>query len=494
MKRLLAILVFLHSLYAPAGNIPIDFSRVGYMWGEKPIPDYPVYIELSSPGEEDATSMIQNALNEVPAGGAVLLKEGVYNIHGALIMDRDGVVLRGEGLNTMLVASGKGQRTLITIGRDTERKIYSKSRIIDDLTPAGQMWVRVENPADFSIGDRVAICLRPNDEWIRDLKMDQIAQNRDNRVKQWKASGFVMRWERVVTKVKGGKVWLDNPIAMELNAKYMKSASLEHVSWDRVVGCGVENMLMVSEYDSTVVTVQKNGKFKGLEYMSDEDHGWLAVNVLAAEHSWIRNVQSHHFALGLAHMQEGAKNVTVQNCTCLDPISVLTGSRRYAFYFSGAELCLVENCKARSDRHGFATSAKTTGPNVFLDCVMEDAFSDVGPHHRWASAVLYDNCVTDGLIAVQDRAGYGTGHGWAGVNFVFWNCVAETIICQSPWISGHNWCVGCIGTQKSGRAYSDGIVRPNGIWKSYGKHVRPKSLYRFQLSSRSHKVTTALGL
>ena len=494
MKRLLAISLFLYSFQAIAGQIPIDFSRVGYMWGEKPIPDYPVCIELSSPGEEDATAMIQNALNEVPYGGAVLLKEGVYNIHGGLVMEKDGVVLRGEGLKTVLVASGKGQRSLITLGKTTERKIDSRSQIIDELTPAGQLWVRVENPSDFSVGDRVAVCLTPNDKWISGLKMDQIAQNKDNRVKQWKARGFVMRWERLVTKVKGDKVWLDNPIAMELNAEYMKSAFLEHVSWDRVAGCGVENMCMISAYDSTVITVQPNGKFKGLKYRSDEEHSWLAVNVLAAEHCWIRNIQSYHFSFGLAHMQEGAKNVTVSNCTCLDPVSVLTGSRRYAFYFSGAELCLVENCRAKDDRHGFATSSKTPGPNVFVNCVMEDAFSDIGPHHRWASAVLYDNCVTDGLLAVQDRAGYGTGHGWAGVNFVFWNCVADTIICQSPWITGRNWCVGCVGNKLPGRPYSDKIVRPDGVWKSHGKHVRPKSLYRSQLSSRSRKVTTALGL
>lgn len=494
MKRLFILLIFLLPLQLVARPFPIDFSRVGYMWGEKPIPDYPVSITLTSPGSEDATTLIQNALNEVPSGGAVLLKKGVYNIEGKLVIDRDSVVLRGEGLGTVLVATGKEKRSLVTIGKTTERQVNENSVITDRLTPAGQMWVRVDDPKGFSVGDRVAICLTPNKNWISALKMDKIAQNRDNRVKQWKSMSFVMRWERVVTKVKGNRVWMDNPVAMDLNAKYMRSAYLEHVTWDRTVGCGVENMCMVSEFDSTVVAVQKRRKAPDLEYLSDEEHAWLAVEVLAAEHCWIRDIQSQHFALGLAHMQEGAKNVTVRNCTCLDPISVLTGSRRYAFYFTGAELCLVDNCRATYDRHGFATSAKTPGPNVYVDCVMENAFSDVGPHHRWASAVLYDNCTTDGLLAVQDRAGYGTGHGWAGVNFVFWNCVAETIVCQSPWISGYNWCIGCTGQKLPGRRYLDGLVRPDGIWKSHGKRVSPESLYRSQLSSRSQKVTKILGL
>ena len=30
-------------------GMPIDFSRVGYMWGEKPLPDYQTQIVLTAP-------------------------------------------------------------------------------------------------------------------------------------------------------------------------------------------------------------------------------------------------------------------------------------------------------------------------------------------------------------------------------------------------------------------------------------------------------------
>lgn len=61
--------------------------------------------------------------------------------------------------------------------------------------------------------------------------------------------------------------------------------------------------------------------------------------------------------------------------------------------------------------------------------------------------------------------------------------MAETIICQSPWITGKNWCIGCKGKKLAGRKYSDNVVRPDGVWESHGQHVEPVSLYRSQLAS-----------
>jgi hypothetical protein len=272
----------------------------------------------------------------------------------------------------------------------------------------------------------------------------------------------------------------------------MKSATLDHVEWDRTMECGVENIRFESDKDPRVVDRLKSGKYKDLEYCSDEEHAWSAIEVKSAEHCWIRNVTAVCFGYSLVELKTGAKNITVRDCVFKDPVSVITGSRRYAFNISRGELCLIERCRAENDRHGFVTGARVPGPNVFVDCDMVNAFSDIGPHHRWASGVLYDCCRTDGLLAVQDRAGYGSGHGWAGVNFVFWNCVAETIICQSPWIGGKNWCIGCTGTKLPGRKYRDHMVRPDGEWISHGQHVSPKSLYRSQLESRKFRITSVI--
>ena len=491
MKKILIFAALCLSITASAGDFPIDFSRVGYRWGEKDIPDYPTKIVLTPPEDgSDATALIQNALDNVPTPGAVLLKEGRYSVSGRLVMNRDGVVLRGEGDGTVIFAEGTDKRILLCVGKTSNREVKKGSPITDKFTPVGQMWVKVEDGSKFSKGDRVAICFRPNEKWIRELKMDIIVQNRYKSVKQWNAGQYVIRWERIVTKVSGNKVWFDNPVVMELDYKYMESATLDHVNWDRIQECGVENIRFESDKDLNVIEKKASGVFKGLEYCCDEQHAWSAIEIKSAEHCWVRNVTAVYFGYSLVEIKSGAKNITVRDCVFKEPISLITGGRRYAFNISGGELCLVEKCRAEHDRHGFVTGARVPGPNVFTDCDMVNAYGDIGPHHRWSTGVLYDDCRTDGLLAVQDRAGWGTGHGWAGVNFVFWNCVAKEIICQNPWISGKNWCIGCIGEKLPGRRYNDDLIRPDGEWVSHGKQVEPKSLYRSQLASRKFKITS----
>lgn len=458
-------------------GIPIDFSRVGYRWGDAPIPDYPVKKVVEAPGPGiDATAIIQTAIDNCPEGGAVLLKAGQYDIAGRVGIRRSGVVLRGEGDETVLVALGTDTRNLISLGKYSKRKIGDGCAIADDFVPAGQMWVNVKKPRIFKEGDRVVVRFHVNPKYISMLKMDKIPQNRAKTVKQWTPDRYEMSWERTVVKIEGKKLWLDNPIVLEMDQKLAWLMTVNLTSWDRIEESGVENMKMVSEYDPSVV--DKDGN------KVDENHSRCAVSVTAAEHCWVRGVNSYHFVSNNTNLGKGAKNITVMDCECLAPVSKIEGGRRYAFYISRGEACLVKNCHADHDRHAFVTARITPGPNVYLDCELTNAHAGVGPHQRWASAVLYDCCVMDGLLELQDRHNWGSGHGWAGVNHVLWNCEAERIVCQNPWAHGKNWAVGCIGEKFAGRTYKDGLMRPDGEWHSPGKHVEPRSLYYHQLEKR----------
>ena len=113
-------------------------------------------------------------------------------------------------------------------------------------------------------------------------------------------------------------------------------------------------------------------------------------------------------------------------------------------------------------------------------------FDEIHEAYFSAEHTLYDNLKTDGRLNVQDRADYGTGHGWAGVNTVCYNCEASQICIQSPWVTGQNWAIGCIGKKvRSVRSYNDSLgERPDGTWISPGVHVSPESLYESQLSER----------
>ncbi len=76
------------------------------------------------------------------------------------------------------------------------------------------------------------------------------------------------------------------------------------------------------------------------------------------------------------------------------------------------------NCLSRNGRQITSQVPGFVAQMLFYNCISINAFSDIGPHHRWATGTLYDNVVTDKEINVQDRGNMGSGHGWAGVTQV----------------------------------------------------------------------------
>ena len=115
------------------------------------------------------------------------------------------------------------------------------------------------------------------------------------------------------------------------------------------------------------------------------------------------------------------------------------------------------------------------GPNVFLDCRSEQDYATSEPHHRWSVGGLFD-CL-DAQIIFQDRQYMGSGHGWAGANYVAWNCTGS-LVCQQP-PTAQNYAIGFVG--KHGRG---AFERSEGWWESEGRHVTPRSLYLKQLEDR----------
>lgn len=464
--------------YMPAkqstGDMIPDFSRVGYRWGDKAIPDVPVMVTLTPPASgQDATQMIQNAIDQITHGGAVLLKKGVYNVSGTLYIKKSGVILRGEGSDedngTVIRTTKKAQHDLIKISGSGTRVVEGStgtSNILDSYVPCGQFWVRTTIASSLKPGDKVVIYRPGTQEWISDLKMDQIPEREDGTpIEQWVPEEYDLYSERVVTKVSGDTVHFENPVVMSIDEKYGGGSVLKYHYDDRISEIGIENMFLISDYSGE----------------TDEDHGWTAITIGLAEHCWVRNVTCRHFGFGLVSMNSYSKNVSVLDCACEQPISIITGSRRYSFCINKGELCLVKNCRSDHARHDFVTSSRNCGPNVFVNCVATDSYADSGPHHRWNVGTLYDNVTTDSYIKVQDRGNSGTGHGWAGANNVLWNCSAvKSVIVQSPWVSAYNYSIGTIGPKSAGERGD----RPDGVWLSPGKKVAPSSLYEAQLELR----------
>ena len=465
-----------------------DYSRVGYHWGDKEIPDVPVVLKIRAPKNgDDATELIQKALDEAPSPGAVLLKAGTYNISGTVRLTRSGIVLRGEGAKTILVATGAGQRSLVKVGAEGSKTQYGKPVAITEDVPVAQMWVKVSDASSFKPGDRVVVRRTANADWIHDLKMDSIPMGKAGDTKQWTVKEYNITWERIVTKVDGNRLWFENPIVMEITKKY-GGGQVQKFKYERITECGVEDISFLSEFDAS-----KKDDIKGMSYCCDEDHGWVAVYVGAAEHGWIRRISSKFNAYAIVSLGRGCKNFSVLDCHLSEPVSTITGGRRYAFNLGGGQLNFFDGCTCDGDRHQFVTGARVPGPNVYHRCTATNSFSDCGPHHRWSTGVLYDCVVVDRRFDVEDRGNAGTGHGWSGANFIFWNCEAGTFSCQNPYVSAKNYAIGCVGPRQNG-SRRDNQDRPQGVWESYDKHVFPESLYEYQLAQRREKGIKAVPM
>ncbi len=481
------------------GDTILDFSNCGYKGGGVRLPDAPVIKTLEPQNSNDDTERIQSAIDEVsklprdPNGlrGAVLLKIGVYRIGKSLKIAASGVVLRGEGNgenDTVLIATGHSVRSLIAIGApgnssrqdiseedDTPADIHlldnsdaNHQPVTESRVPVGARSFHVRNPSGFKVGDTLHVSRVGNAEWIHEIAMDLIKPiNGDRELVQWKP--FTLKFDRVITAIDGDRITVDAPIACAIESKWGGGDVSKYPDTDRIEQCGVEKLYSISEYDKS-----KTETLAGKEYPCDENHALRLVTFGRVKNAWARDLTAEHFCHGVSSCSDDSKWITIQDCRALDPVSEITGGRRYPFSIAG-QLVLVRRCYARRTRHAFAVSARVCGPNVFLDCKSEHDYATSEPHHRWSVGGLYDN--VQGEIQFADRGALGTGQGWAGANYVAWNCTGS-LICEHP-PTAENYAFGFVGKKHEGPFH-----RPDGYWEDFGHPISPRSLYLQQLEDR----------
>lgn len=464
------------------GNTIPDFSRVGYHHGDKRIPEYPA-TKIISPVGGDNLSHIQRAIDEVStlplneAGhrGTVLLKRGVYPVSGTILIKTGGIILKGEGSNvneTRLIATARNQHPLIAItgSGDPEEIAGSRVSIATDFVPVGTHSFQVASAKNYKAGDKIMVYRPGTQNWIHDIKMDQIVERQGTR--QWTPKEYNLAFEREITRIEGNTVFIDNPIVMQMEKKYGGGEIYKYNFNGRIREIGISDICLESEFDN----------------YEDTQHGWIGVLLEKVENCWVNNLTVRYFGYAAVSCGRHSKNVTVINSRCLEAKSVITGGLRYAFNNNGQQN-LFMNCQSTEGRHDYVTGAQVCGPNVFYNCTATQTYADIGPHHRWAVGTLYDNIVTDGEINVQDRGKMGSGHGWAGVTQVLWNCRVRRSAVQSPWTSGKNYSIGTKGERYPG-VFTD---RPEGVWEGQNENnVFPRSLYIAQLMARQENSNLLL--
>ncbi|BFT73727.1 discoidin domain-containing protein [Paenibacillus sp. P36] len=474
------------------GNRVIDFSNAGYGGGGIPLPDVPIVLTIE-PIEGDNTVHIQHALDRISAlplspdgfRGAVLLRKGIYPVSGQLRIRASGVVLRGEGADekgTLLYATGTMKRSVIDIqGASAPELLTETSASITDLyVPSGSRSLHVEDSSGFRPGDTVKVLRFGNERWIHAIGMDSIRSRPvTGGTVQW--SPFELAFDRVITQIDGNCITLDAPIANAIEQRWGSGEIVKYDDAGRIERIGVEHLRIDVTYDPSVKETSMDGNEGSATYLADENHAITGVYIDRVKHAWVRNVAGFHLQHALVQVERDTKWTTVQDCAVSDFISIITGGRRYSFHLVG-ELALVQRVYSEGARHAFTVDSRVAGPNVFFDCKSKQDYNTSEPHHRWSVGCLYDN--VNGRIHIQDRAWLGSGHGWAGANYVTWNTRNELVSQQPP--TAQNYAFGHVG--KKGKALLPNAYDPrpknDAFWDSFGTHVRPRSLYLQQLEDR----------
>jgi hypothetical protein len=349
---------------------------------------------------------------------------------------------------TLLSNDNWDEKTLTYNNQPYSGTQTQNSRIVSNIVPVGSYSVEVDNVGVLKVGDLVTVLRTPNNAWIDATGMAQYG---------WTADAYKVGYEKTITAIESGRIFFDIPIVQSIEKEFGGGEVFRIDNSGKTNNCGVENMFISSYY---------NGN-------EDEKHGWVAVRLSNTDNCWVKNVTAQYFGYGCVELF-WAGRTTVEECAMLDPKSITTGSRKYSFHIEKGSSNLFQRCYTRGGRHDYVTGSRVAGPNVFVDCFAEQTFADIGPHHRYATGILFDN-IKGGQTRVQNRKDMGSGHGWAGAQTMFWNteAVGSDIKVESPF-GAMNWGIGCVAPVKNGAGY----------WESWEKQVQPRSLYLKQLEDR----------
>ncbi|MDR0232399.1 MAG: hypothetical protein LBI82_09815 [Dysgonamonadaceae bacterium] len=483
----------------PDGFVIPDFSYAGYHNGNADIPVVPVVKEIS-PIPGDNTAHIQAAINEVGKlgknergiRGALLLKAGKYEVYGTIQVKYDGVILRGEGngsldaTSTIIYAKGNSpdQRDVIALGNTSQNRWNSKvsntqKNITDAIVPVGSMSFSVEDATIYREGDLIAIYHPCTAAWVEAVDRGGVPPPVDGASdNRWTVNQLPIIYHRYITAISGNKITIDAPVFYTLN----KSLSQSYIYKINVSSTpiykevGIENLR---------VDIESEGG-------TDENHAWQAIRFRSVENCWAKDVVAKGFGQS-GFITDCCTRTTIEDCRAIDPVSAVTGERRYNFNtYVYSQLILFKNCYANDGRHHYVSNGTSSASgNVFLNCI-SDRVNNVNEGHRqWTQGMLYDghkeeNLIRAFVLGLYNRVDMGTGHGWSAVHSVLWNCDVTsigTIGLQKP-PTAQNYAIGCTAKSITGRPVSDSDF-PIGYVERHNQPVTQiPSLYLAQLNDR----------
>ena len=483
------------------GFVLPDFSHAGYKGGDAQWPNMEV-VKTISPVAGDNTSHIQAAIDAVGAmplvngvRGALLLREGTYQIAGTVKVPYDGVVLRGEGIGkTILYAVGDTphQRDVVVIGANNRIwgasvKSGTRQTIQDAVVPVGAMTLTVANGSQYTVGQQIIIYHPCSSTWLEEVQYGGVPypdpSAPDDPDERWTEDQYPVTYHRYITAISGNVLTLDAPVFYTLRKTLSASYVYEPNMSGTVYGSGIEDL---------TVSIESEGG-------EDEDHAWNAVRFRSIENAWASNCEFIGFGQA-GIVTEACRRSTFFRCRAVDPVAITTGERKYCFNtYLNSQLNLFRECYAHGGRHNYISNGTSgTSGNVFLRCISDSALNVNEGHRGWTQGMLYDchqeqNMVRPFTLGLYNRVAMGTGHGWAAVHSVLWNCDVDanygTIGLQKP-PTAQNYAIGCKAKKITGKPVNASDFTLGYVEGQNKSGLQPESLYEAQLSSRHAATAT----
>ena len=377
----------------PDGIMYPNWTKVGVQGGipnKKPFAAVEQY-GAAADDDKDDSAALQKACNAAgkAGGGAVVLGKGTYHIDSKILIEHNGVVIRGQGTDkTRLIVryskkeDTKGDGIILFSGRDR----LSEHALTRDAK-RGSTELALENAGDL-----------PEKTWIRLYAPA---------TKEWRKlmGGVRTPWDPYrlymvrVEKVKGEEVTVNQPLRIDFP---VRDGSMAY-RMKPIEGCGVE--------DFYITQAQKPPKIQTILFRQ-------AVNC------WAQGIRVDKTGRNPVYATS-SKWITIRDCEFNGSRDCGGGGTGYVGFERGWD-CLMENVRSTNMRHAPCLEWGSSG------CVIRNSTfinSDAQCHSGWCHENLFENIV---VVRPSGQGSYGYGfyttkptdrsHGPIGPRNVIYNC------------------------------------------------------------------------
>ena len=407
-------ILFLWMAAAACAQQAIDFSYAGYGGGGAAIPLTPAVISVRPSGGDD-TRLLQDVLDRVGRIDA----DGRTVIGAQYCCSRDGTAWRGGcrcgraawccggAAARPIVATGKGRRTLIEIGGESDAALGAPVRVADEYVPAGGRTLHSgigwrteggrpggDHAPEHGGMDRRAEDARPAGQ------LRQSAAGLDSGLAQSGVGPDGDRGGRGAQSDHGGRADHDGTGT----AVRRRDGGAGDVASLPMALVGIENLTLESEFDAA------NPR--------DEEHSWIAVALDRVEDAWVRKVVARHFAGSAVRVGPRARRVTIE---ALPERAAGFGAGRLPagrVFWWKASRYWCGNARASSGMNDFARGLLAAGPNVFLDSTASGAhWARADRLKAGRRACCTSACGSKERATADERQFAGAGRGLDGGEF-----------------------------------------------------------------------------